>query len=103
MTPRPHPFDPVFVFTKVGQSLPLTRMEVDPVFKSGLATARVNPRLYGWSSFRRGGATTCFLATRDVESLRVHGDWASSAYTRYLAIPAVARNHLTAALQNTLF
>lgn len=70
--------------------------------KAGLAAARVNSRLYGWSSFRRGGATTCFLATKDVESLRAHGDWASSAYTRYQAIPAPDCGHLVTTLQNTL-
>ena len=101
-TPRSGPHDPVFLLFKGDTSCPLTRIDVEPVFKAGLSAARVNPRLYGWSSFRRGGATTSFLANRDVESLRAHGDWASSAYTRYLAIPAPARAGLVTTLQDTL-
>ena len=74
----------------------------DPVFKAALAAVGVNPSLYGWSSFRRGGATSGFIATGDIESLREHGDWRSNAYTRYLALSARKRTHLVNALQNML-
>ena len=62
----------------------------------------LRPSSYGWSSFRRGGATASFLATGDIESLRANGDWASSAYVRYLAIPATDRTSLIASLQDSL-
>ena len=71
-------------------------------FKTSIAAAGLDPSLFGWSSFRRGGATSGFIATRDVESLREHGDWRSNAYTRYLALPAPQRAHLVRALQNII-
>ena len=77
-------------------------MATAPVYKAALAAVGVNPSLYGWSSFRRGGATSGFIATGDVESLREHGDWRSNAYTRYLALPAQKRTHLVNALQGML-
>ena len=80
----------------------MSRRIVDPFLKSSLATVGANPGLYGWSSFRRGSATSFFLATRDVETLRVHGDWSSQVYTRYLSIPAKDRVGVVKTLQNLL-
>ena len=79
---------------------PLSRRLATPPFKNALATAGVNPKIFGWSSFRRGSATTAFIATNDVESLRVHGDWQSDAYKRYLALPAASGQQLVSALQS---
>ena len=101
-TPRSDLNDPVFILTRAGLAVPLTRHLADPVYKACLASAGVRASSYGWSSFRRGGATASFLANRDIESLRAHGDWASSAYVRYLAIPAPARVQLVSTLQDTL-
>ena len=101
-TPFKAPSDPVFVSCQSGTWSPLSRRSADPVFKAALATLGVNPTSFGWSSFRRGGATTGFIATQDVESLREHGDWKSNAYTRYLALPASQRTHIVQALQSSL-
>ena len=88
VTPKRSPSDPVFAISHGGLTQPLTQAIANPLFKSSLAAAGLNPANFGWPSFRRGGATTAFIATGDVEALREHGDWKSNAYTRYLALPA---------------
>ena len=45
----------------------------DTVLKSAIAALGLDPSKFGWSSFRRGGANTGFLATGDVEALWEHG------------------------------
>ena len=94
--------DPVFISNCGGQWQPLTRQLADPLFKAALSAAGVSPTSYGWSSFRRGGASTGFIATKDVESLREHGNWKSNAIIRYLSLPASKRTHLVSALQNVI-
>ena len=76
----------------------LTRQMVDPIYKTVLRLSGEDPTKYGWSSFRRGGATTYYLATGDVETLRVQGDWQSGAYREYLALPSNQRAGLVRVL-----
>ena len=101
-TPCKQSTDPVFLIFHFGVYQPLNRKMADPVLKSAIATLGLDASKYGWSSFRRGGATSGFLATGDVEALREHGDWKSNAYTRYLALPASKRTHIVSALQGLL-
>ena len=101
-TPHKRHYDPVFLVCHLGSWVPLTRSLANPSFKSSLTAVGANASSYGWSSFRRGGATTGFIATGDIESLRKHGDWSNNAYTRYLALPASQRTHIVSALQNVL-
>ena len=100
--PNASPSDPVFLASCGNQLVPLTRYIADPVFKSLLTLAGLRPHSFGWSSFRRGGATNFFLATGNTEMLRIHGDWKSSAYMRYLSIPADQRTGVVSTLQDLL-
>ena len=102
LLPYRNPTDPVFVIQHLGCWKPLSRQTADPTFKAALSAVGADASAYSWSSFRRGGATSGFIATGDVESLREHGDWKSNAYTRYLALPASKRVHIVSALQNIL-
>ena len=67
-----------------------------------LAVLGLNPKVFGWASFRRGSATEYLLATGDVELLRVHGDWKSNIYQRYLAIPPERRARVVTTLQGLI-
>ena len=102
LTPCSAPLDPVFISLDNGTWVPLNRRLADPAFKASIQASGSNPSSYGWSSFRRGGATMGFLATGDVECLREHGDWKSNAYIRYLSLPASRRKHIVEALQQVL-
>lgn len=105
ISPLTAPEDPVFVVPGVGgRPVPLTRRRADPAFKGALARAGARPGSYGFSSFRRGGATSYFLATggKDVESLMSQGDWRSGAYREYLYLPGTSRGHVAGTLQREL-
>ena len=90
--------DPVFSVCEGGSWVPLSRASADQALKGALTLAGVQHSRYGWSSFRRGGATTFWLATGDLEMLRVQGDWQSLAYREYLSLPSKARAGVAAVL-----
>ena len=96
------PLDPVFSEWSGLAWRPLSRSSADPLLKLTLANLGLRPGLFGWSSFRRGSATEYLLATKDTELLRLHGDWATSMYQRYLAVPAERRSRVVTTLQGLL-
>ena len=98
-SPRTAPDDPVFL-KAAGSLVPMSRQTADGPFRAALRRAGMRPAKYGWASFRRGGATSYFLATGDVETIKAQGDWMSTAYQKYLAIPAESRAHVARQLQD---
>ena len=102
VTPLRSPQDPVFLTLIGGHFFPMTRSMVTPSYKGALILAGARANKFGWSSFRRGAATSYFLATGDVETLRVHGDWRSLCYREYLSLPATARAGVPGVLLNGL-
>ena len=52
-----------------------------------VAAAGWEPTKFSSHSLRRGGASLAFRAKVPTELIKVHGDWASDCYLRYLAIP----------------
>ena len=101
-SPSTRSTDPVFLSLHSGILQPINRSIADKVLKSAISALGLEASKFGWSSFRRGGATSGFLATGDIELLREHGDWQSNAYTRYLALPASKRTKIVSALQGLL-
>ena len=97
-TPLNKPNDPVFLYLKGDSFVPLTRNLATPVFNGSLLAIGCVPAKYGWSSFRRGGATTYFRRTGDTETLRAHGDWRSDVHRDYIALPSSARAHVATVL-----
>lgn len=45
-----------------------------------------NPKKFGTHSFRRGGATLAFRAGASPDLIKVHGDWKSDAYQKYVEV-----------------
>jgi integrase len=45
-----------------------------------------NPKEISCHSFRRGGATLAYMAGLSAADIKLRGDWASSAYERYLCV-----------------
>ena len=56
-----------------------------------IAAAGVDPSNYSMHSLRRGGASLAFKAKVPTDLIKVHGDWASDCYLRYLAVPLKQR------------
>ena len=96
------PSDPVFSYWTGSTWSPLTRPVASTMLAGVLSSISLNPSCFGWSSFRRGSASEYLLATGDAELLRIHGDWASSVYQKYLSVPAERRSKVTKTLQTLL-
>lgn len=77
---------PAFVVPANGQLQTLTYSSYTGHLRHLLALAGHAPERYSGHSFRRGGATAAFKAGVPAELVRLHGDWHSDAYLRYLTI-----------------
>lgn len=93
------PLAPVFSVFVDRSWVPMTRLNVHYLFVRQLTMMGLNPKLFGWASFRRGSATEYLVATGDVEMLKLHGDWKSSIFRRYLAVPPERRSCVISTLQ----
>ena len=49
-----------------------------------------NSALYSGHSFRRGGASFCYMMGLSEVQIKVRGDWVSNAYERYVFIDQCA-------------
>lgn len=60
-----------------------------------LAKVGLKPSNFSGHSFRRGGCT--FAASCNIPShlLKIHGDWRSSAYERYISLPVTQRRQVS--------
>ena len=96
------PTDPVFSLAAKGSWVPMTRRNTNPTFWRCLSSLGLDPKVFGWSSFRRGSASEYLVKTGDVELLRIHGDWKSSIYQKYLAIPPERRSRVITTLQSMI-
>ena len=94
------PLDPVFNVWDGAAWVPMVRSNAQRPFRQHLANIGLDPKLFGWSSFRRGPASEYLLATNDTELLRLHGDWRSEVWRSYLAIPAERRSVVASTLQD---
>lgn len=75
---------PAFVFREGGSFKALTPDHIITSLRKALEGAGLSPKQYAGHSFRRGGATWAFECNVPIESIRQLGDWASTAYTKYV-------------------
>ncbi len=82
------PFFPQLRATKVGHrpiSQPISYSLASRELKQVLGTLGMDPKKYGWHSFRSGGCTAAFEGGVDLEKVKRHGRWKSDlAMARYV-------------------
>ena len=77
--------DPAFCICRSGKPVvPVKYSQLQKVLKTCVQVIGLDPKSFSSHSFRRGGATWAFRAGVPAELIKVHGDWASNAYLRYL-------------------
>lgn len=74
---------PLFQFCEEGVVSTLTYNKFLGQLKEQLRVVGIDPSQYAGHSFRRGGATLALSSNIPSELVKLQGDWASSAYTRY--------------------
>ena len=67
-----------------------------------LRLAGIDSRGYTGHSFRRGGASCAFDAGVSGELIKMHGDWRSDAYLKYLSVPMHKRTHVCGMMRNRI-
>jgi hypothetical protein len=75
---------PAFVLPGQGKMLPVSYQQYQLFFKKCLDRVGQDSSLFSYHSFRRGGATWAFRSGVPGELVKVHGDWVSEAYLKYL-------------------
>ena len=88
------PTAPAFSLPVPGRLIPLTHQSFVADLKVLLTRASYDPTRYSGHSFRRGGCTFASTCNVPAELLKIHGDWRSSAYERYLHIPIIKRRQV---------
>lgn len=76
--------DYIFSYHKNGKVHPFTYKQFQLALKFLLGRISIGHKGFSSHSFRRGGATLAFQSAVPSELIKFHGDWASSAYLRYL-------------------
>ena len=76
--------DPAFMIKEHGLPIPISYAALQKFIKACIASVGLEPESFSSHSFRRGGATWAFRSDVPADLIKVHGDWASQAYMRYL-------------------
>jgi len=87
---------PAFLYLDSGgRVVTLTHFSLVSNFRALLKRAGVDPVGFSGHSFRRGGASCAFRAGVSGELIRLHGDWHSDAYLKYLTVPMQKKLQVT--------
>ena len=62
----------------------MTYTQLQNCIKEGVSRLGLDPSAFSSHSLRRAGGTWAFRSQVPSELIKSHGDWASSAYLRYL-------------------
>ena len=100
------PNDPAFFLPrnsgKIRRKEPVSYKDLQDYIKKGVAKLGLNPSLFSSHSLRRAGATWAFQSQVPSELIKSHGDWASSAYLRYLDFSLSERLQVAEQMSNEL-
>ena len=99
---------PVFaalLLLQLGDKIPLCSINATHVLSAQVVTRvlwwiaakeSLKPSLFSTHSLRVGGATALHEAGASVDTIKMHGRWASNAYQRYVRLPSAQALNLTA-------
>ena len=78
--------EPLFLVRLDGDRVPLTSRNVGVLLKEWCESAGIDPKPLTGHCLRRGGLTWAHDSKLTGESLKILGDWASTAYLRYIDV-----------------
>ena len=81
-----YPNMPLFSYSRNKNFVCLTYSSFVKALKQVLSACGYDYSKYSGHSFRRGGATFAFSCGIPSEYIKIHGDWKSSAYLRYIDV-----------------
>ena len=75
---------PMFSHMVQGKLVVISQSQARRVLSELLASMGLNPKCYGFHTFRRSGASLAFSLNVPVQYIKAHGTWASDAVWAYL-------------------
>lgn len=96
------PEAPVFLVPSKQGPVSLTHSSFTRHLRKLLSRAGHNPARYSGHSFRRGGASFALSCGVSGELIRVHGDWKSQCYLRYLDMSVQQRQWVSGTMARVL-
>ena len=94
------PKDPAFGVRTNKVIKPVVYSNFQKFLKKWVADAGWDDRKFSTHSLRRGGASLAFRADVPSDLIKVHGDWASDCYLRYLSVPLEQRIQVASRVRN---
>lgn len=91
-----------FVYPVGGKLKAITYGNLQNFLRRCIQQLGMQPALFSSHSFRRGGATWAFYSQVPGELIKVHGDWASDAYLKYLDFSLSQRLQVAQGMINNL-
>ena len=97
-----HKHQPLFAVPSKQCIVPLTAQQVRHTLAKITTLMGLDPKIHGFHTFRRSGATLAYQAQVPISHIKTHGTWQSDAVYTYLqthrqtAQLATAFNHLMA-------
>ena len=95
--------DPLFMIKISTGKQHLTAHVARKVLKSLVIKMDLNPRDFGFHTFRRSGASWAFSRGVPLEKIKIHGHWHSEAVWSYLPTTFCTSSAVTSAFQKFLF
>jgi hypothetical protein len=89
------PNAPAFVVPDQGTLLTVTHRSFAQYLQLFLAKSGHPAHLYSGHSFRKGGCTFASVCNVPEYLLKIHGDWSSQQYEKYLVLPLSKRAQVT--------
>ena len=94
--------DPLFMIKISTGRQHLTAHVASKVLKSLVMKMDLNPRDFGFHTFRRSGASWAFSKGVPLEKIKIHGHWHSEAVWSYLPTTFCTSSAVTSAFQQFL-
>jgi len=96
------PQSPAFVYPAGNFLATLTHGSFVQYLRLFLTKANYPPSVYSGHSFRKGGCVFASLCNVPAELIKIHGDWRSNAYERYLLLPLQKRKQVAEYMSSAL-
>jgi len=96
------PHSPAFVYPLGNSLATVTHTSFVQHLRLFLSRANYPASAYSGHSFRKGGCVFASMCNVPAELIKIHGDWRSNAYERYLLLPLQKRKQVASQMASSL-
>ena len=93
---------PLFAIHSKSGYIPITQSQARTTLAKILSSLGMDPKVYGFHTFRRSGATLAFNAHVPLQNIQQHGGWKSQAVWSYLSNTTTAQSVVPQVFQSII-